>query len=529
MQRHPSQPPPADGLAQGLALHQQGRLAEAVACYEAVLRAQPDRADALHLLGTAALQSGDAARAAACLGRAVTLKPDLAGAHNNLGVACKELGRWPEALRHYDAALRLAPHLADAHANRGVALMALGDPLAALASFEQALARNANLAQAWGGRGDALQRLGRREEALACYDRATTLAPAHADAWSNRGVALHFLARFDEAIDSFDAALRCAPAHADAHLNKAFTSLLLGRLQAGWPLHEWRHQADAARNPDRGGGRPRWQGEPLAGRTVLLYHQQGFGDTLQFCRFASEVARRGARVVLEVPDALVRVLRGLDGVSEIVETGQPLPPFDFHCPLLSLPLVLGTTLQSIPAAPAYLRAEPALVDEWADRLGPRRAPRVGLAWSGSVGHTGDRERSLALESLLRALPPGLEYVSLQKELRSADAAAIAAAPGIRHFGDALRDFADTAALCACMDGVVSVDTSVAHLAAALGRPTWLLLPHVPDWRWLLGRDDSPWYPSMRLYRQGADRTWAGVLARVGTDLGERTWDKMSNV
>ncbi len=241
------------------------------------------------------------------------------------------------------------------------------------------------------------------------------------------------------------------------------------------------------------------------------------GDTLQFCRYAPLVAQRGARVLLEVQPALAGLLRGLAGVSEVLQAGDALPPVDLHCPLMSLPLAFGTTLHTIPAAEGYLNCSPDKLQAWRERLGPCTQPRVGLVWSGNPAYKADSRRSLPLEQLLQHLPEGIEYISLQKDVRERDLPALSTSR-LRHFGAEHQDFADSAALCELVDVVVSVDTSGAHLAGALGRPTWLLVAHTPDWRWLLHRSDSTWYRSVKLFRQGPDRQWESVLREMAREL-----------
>lgn len=250
----------------------------------------------------------------------------------------------------------------------------------------------------------------------------------------------------------------------------------------------------------------------------MLHSEQGFGDTLQFCRYARLVAALGARVLMEVPKPLMHLLQGLEGISELVEKGTTLPTFDYHCPLLSLPLAFKTSLDTIPGNQAYLSSDRIKVADWERKLGVKTKPRVGIVWSGSIGHKNDASRSLLLSEFIAQLPPDFEYVSLKKEVRDVDKATLQANPHIKHFGSELNDFADTAALCALMDIVVSVDTSVAHLSGALGRPTWILLPYVPDWRWLLDRTDSPWYSSVKLYRLEKINDWHGVLQSVKSNL-----------
>ena len=267
---------------------------------------------------------------------------------------------------------------------------------------------------------------------------------------------------------------------------------------------------------------PLWLGqESLAGRTILLHSEQGMGDTIQFCRYAKLVSDLGARVILEVPKPLLGLLKQLSWVSEFVVDGSPLPAFEYHCPLLSLPLAFKTTVHSIPSPTAYLRADPGKLAYWTSKLGEKSTPRVGLVWSGRPEHTNDRNRSIGLATLLQYLPPGYQYVSLQKDVRDSDRPVLESRPDLLHFGHDLNDFADTAALCELMEVIISVDTSVAHLSGALGKPTWVLLPFSPDWRWLLDRDDSPWYPSVKLYRQPRVSDWDSVMKKVRAQLTEQ--------
>ena len=262
-----------------------------------------------------------------------------------------------------------------------------------------------------------------------------------------------------------------------------------------------------------------WLGsQSLQDKTILLHAEQGLGDTIQFCRYASLVAKLGAKVILEVQRPLLGLLKNLDGVSQIIARGDALPEFDYQSPLLSLPLAFKTQLHTIPSALRYLAGDSEKVLAWQARLGEKTKPRVGLVWSGNLEHKNDHNRSLSLSQVLPYLPSSCQYICLQKELRNADQAILAQHPHIQFFGDALEDFTDTAALCDLMDVVISVDTSVAHLAAALGKPTWVLLPFSPDWRWLLDRKDSPWYPSAKLYRQERIGDWNGVLSRVREGL-----------
>ena len=538
---------------QALELHGRDDLAAAHSLYQQVLAEQPGHFGALHMLGAIEIRRGRPAIAVEwlckalevnlqsaeafydlgcavcllkqydagveCFDKALALRPGFAAAHCDRGNAMLDLGRAQEALASQEQALTIEPELALAHVYRGNALQALGRAPDAVAAYDRALALDATLAEAHLNRGNALQALGEFAAAVASYDQAIACRPDDTVAWVNRCSALKREHRLDAAVASCERAIAIDPDCVSAHWNKSLALLLAGELRAGFALYEWRWKTEAFAPIVRHFEQPLWLGhEPIAGKTVLIHTEQGLGDTVQFVRYVKPLAAAGARVVLEVEPALFDLMQSLAGVALLVRRGDVLPAFDFHCPTLSLPLALGTELHSVPAAVPYLRADVKRVAAWAQRLGERTRPRIGLVWSGSPSHQDDRQRSIALDALLAELPAGFDFVSLQKNVRDSDRAALQSASHIAHFGDELHDMADTAALCSLMDVVISVDTSVAHLAGALGVPTWVLLAHTPDWRWLLGREDSPWYPSARLYRQNAHRQWAPVLQRVAADL-----------
>jgi len=542
-----------------MALHQKGQFAQARASYLNILQQQPRHFDSLHLLGVMATQENqhqhaielinqaiaiDAKQAASYSNRgvaqkalqqleaalasfdaAIALKPDYMEAHNNRGLVLQELHQSAQAIASFDRAIAIQPHYAAAYTNRGVAQHALLQLNAALASHNQAITLQPSYAEAYSNRGLALKALGQRDAAIASFDAAVAIQPGYAEAFYNRGIALQEQQQLDAAIASFDAAITIRGDYTEAHWNKTLALLLQGNFERAWPLYERRWQFKELNLPARHFTQPLWLGEPeLDGKTILLHSEQGLGDTLQFCRYAKRVAALGARVVMEVPAPLLALLQGLEGVHQWVAQGAALPAFDYHCPLLSLPLAFNTSLSSIPQSPAYLYSDASKVAHWSRRLGNKTQQRVGLVWSGSTGHKNDHNRSLLLSSLIHQLPvePGgaFQFVSLQQELRDIDLPSLQAHPQILHFGRELKDFTDTAALCALMDVVISVDTSVAHLSGALGKPTWLLLPNNPDWRWLLNTDTSPWYPGMRLFRQPADGDWAPVLQRIAHNLAK---------
>ena len=473
---------------EALALHQAGRLAQAREIYRRVLEMHPGHADAHHLAGVVAYQTGNLQEAVELIGRAIALNPAMVAAYSNRGLALRDLKRPEEALECFDRALRLRPDLAVAHCNRGL----------------------------------ALQDLDRLTDAVESYDAALKLQPDYAEAYANRGNALNLLRRIDEALESYDRALQLRPDLAETHWNRALCRLLVGDFARGWEEYEWRwanSNLKAQIGEKRRYSQPLWLGaDPLQGKTLLLYAEGGLGDTLQFCRYAKLAADAGARVILEVPAALLALLRNVAGASQVIGQGAALPAFDFHCPLPSLPLAFKSGLNAIPAFDSYIACSPAKLAEWQARLGERTKPRIGLVWSGGRQHRNDRNRSIALRDLVEYLPPQYQYVSLQKETRQSDEDALGSRDDILRFDGQLNDFADTAALCQLMDVVVSVDTSVAHLAGAMGKPVWVMLPYVPDWRWRLDREDSAWYPSARLFRQEKAGDWPGVLGRVQSAL-----------
>jgi hypothetical protein len=434
-------------------------------------------------------QRGDLAQAKVLYLRVLRAQPGHLGAIQYLGVAASQEKDYGRAIELLSRAIAFAPDQAGAYSNRG-------------------LARHES---------------GHHEAAIADFNKTLSIDPGFFDAHYNLGNTLRALGRLDAAVASYDRAIALRPDAVNAHLNRSFALMLKGDLAKGWEAYEWRWETARSAPFKRNFPQPMWRGDTsLAGRRILLHSEQGLGDTIQFCRYVERVAALGAQVILEVHPSLVDLLAGLPGVSEMVVSGSPLPAFDGHCPLMSLPLAFKTELHTIPGASRYLSASPAKLAHWARALGPKTKARVGLVWSGNAGHANDAHRSLTLSTLLRHVSAEVQFVSLQRELRDVDKPALAAHAGaVIHYGEALRDFSDTAALCELMDLVICVDTSVAHLSAALGRPTWLLLAQVPDWRWMLERDDSPWYPSATLYRQAVQGDWSDVLARVDVHLMQR--------
>jgi tetratricopeptide (TPR) repeat protein len=502
----------------GLALAGLDRLADALACFDQALRHNPADPDTHANRALTLSKLGRPDEALAGFEIALRLNPAHIHALDNRGIVLRTLERFPEALASHDAALVLDSAFVPAHDNRGATLQAMHHYQDALAAHEHALALNPSLAAAHNNRATALQALERYDEALAGYDAAIALRPDDADAMGNRAVPLQMTGRAADAMAGYDAALAIRPNDIGLRFNASLCRLLLGDLEAGWRDFEFRWDS-ALMAPDRRDlGRPRWSGETTG--TVLLHAEQGFGDTIQFCRYAPMVADRGVHVVLEVQQGLVRLMRRLDPRITVLARGATLPAFDWHCPLMSLPLALGTPIIAKP----YLHADTDLTEEWRRRLSALPGRKVGLVWAGSprrqtpVLTAADRRRSIAPRRLVPlASVPGITLVSLQK----GEAAAGAQSSGLDllDFTGELADFDDTAALVAELDLVISVDTAVAHLAGGLGVPVWVLNRFDTCWRWMLGRSDSPWYESATVFRQPAPGDWDSVVRAVAAELG----------
>lgn len=492
-------------LREALAHHQAGRLREAEALYRALLESDPGNSDALHLLGVAAHQLGRHDEAIGLIGRAIGADPARHEFHNNLGEALRALGRHAEAERCYRAALALAPDSAAAHGNLGQALLAQQRFEEAEPSYRRAAELDPGNAVVLVNLAFVLIELGRLEEAERRSRQALALQPGNAELHNFLAVSLAGLERFDEAAASYRRALALRPDYLEAHLNFAQLQLMRGEYAQGWRDYAWRWRRDDMPRAPESAGRL-WSGaEDLRGKSILLQSEQGLGDTIHFVRYAALVAARGARVFLQVPDVLAPF------VKELGDAG-PAPRTDFYCPLLSLPAAFQTTVDTIPAAVPYLKADPG---DWRAKLGGDGQRLVGLCWRGNPQYRGDKQRSMPLELLdpLFAVP-GVRFVSLQKELHAHERR-----PGLVHPGG---DFASTASLIAALDLVISVDTAWAHWAGAAGKPLWLLLSRIPHWCWLWEREDSPWYPTARLFRQPQAGDWRPVVDRLARELVRRS-------
>jgi tetratricopeptide (TPR) repeat protein len=500
----------------GRAQVQLGQHEAALASLQAALAAKPDFPEALEEGARTLHLMQRHAEAAQWARRLATLRPSMLAdvlVASQLTLA----GDLEEACRLLERLCAAEPAHPEAAALRFDALIKLRRHEEALAEAERALAAIGRTPGALVNSGVALFRLGRLDEALARFDEALALAPGSQDALVNRIAVLIEQLRVREAADSARAGLAEHPDDANLHWHLCIAAMLLGDMETGWRESEWRTRSSAFRGPVAQFDRPRWAGEDLTGKTIFLQGEQGFGDNIQFVRFVPSIAAGAAKVWLQVPEALEPLMVDLAPNCEQLPQHSKLPPIDFYTSLLSLPSILGTTEASIPQRVPYLRAEAGRVAAWRARL-DGDALNVGVTWCGNPRHVNDRNRSMPLDVFRRAAAPGCRFVTVQPDLRAEDRASIATWDGALDLGAELTDFGDTAALVDALDLVISVDTSVAHLAGALGKPVWILLPYAPDWRWMLGREDSPWYPTARLFRQDASRRWEPVMGRVRAEL-----------
>lgn len=471
-----------------------------------------------------AFENHDYQTAGRCCNLVIAVRPGEVNAYKLLGRVRTAQKRWMEALMAMEEAVRLNPRDPQLLNDLGGVQHVIGQHDAAMKSFENARQINPELAQTHYNLGVVLQRLGRYDEALACYERTLALRPNHADAWNNRGVIFQRLRELDTALANYRKALDCQPVHPVALLNLPMLHLLRGEYPIGWALYENRWKIPAMRAYERRFSWPVWRGDPRAvrGKSVLLFAEQGNGDTLQFCRYATKVEALGAKVTLAVPRALVELLRSLSATITVVDRNQPVGQQDLQCSLMSLPLAFGTLPTTIPATPRYLDPGEARRAKWAAKLGEKSRPRVGVAWAGNPLNPTDADRRIPVAQLAPLLGLDIDYHCLHKDPKNAPGTD-GPARVVKFWGDELNDFADTAALIEHMDLVVTVETAVAHLAGALGKPVWILLPFVPDWRWQLDRDDSPWYPSARLFRQSRLGEWAEPVRRIADALTAQPW------
>lgn len=505
------------------ALQRAGQQALARQLLAELLRRDPAHVDGLQAAGSLALQAGDAAEALGLFDRTVAREPSRVEAHRGRADALKALNRTAEAVQAYQQVAALAPDEVEAPLQAGILLRDAGQLDEALVLLDGAVARQPRHKAALFHRAVTLRRLDRLDEAVATYDRLLAVDPSMADAHFNRANALQELRRLPEAIQAYRRAIALQPDHAEAHCNMACALLLGGDYANGLATYEWRWRSSFIQEPPPQFAQPAWRGaEPLQGKTILLYSEQGLGDTIQFSRYARRVAALGARVMVQAPQLLLPLLQGVGGIHVLAAKGlKELPPFDVHCPLMSLPLAFGTTLQNIPREGPYLRPPADRVDRWAPVV-TRPGFNIGICWQGSGAGIGNA-RSFGVDRFAGiAALPGVRLYSLQKGPGSEQLATLPPGMTVQSFGDDFDGpgaaFLDSAALISRLDLVITTDTAIAHLAGALGKPVWVLLKHLPDWRWGLEGDTTPWYPTMRLFRQPRRGDWQPCFDAIHTAL-----------
>jgi tetratricopeptide (TPR) repeat protein len=499
-----------------------GDVRKAVECYRLAASLSPDTAELHNHLGRALQELGELESAGICFRKALKLNPEFFEAEYNLANVLERQGERREAVQHYRRLLGLMPGHADAWNNLGNVLRKEGLLDEASACYRQALGVRPDFVLAHYNLGVVLVEDGRIDEALGCFEMAATVKTPFPETLNNAGLSLQQQARFVEAASYYQMALEVGPEFADARWNRSILLLLLGDFGSGWTEYEWRWKTGQL--PVREFERPRWNGTRLDGKTVFVWAEQGLGDTIQFVRYAAMVKERGARVVFECQRPLVKLLQSCRGIDALVSEDDAPPAFDFQVPLLSVPAIFKTTLETIPAEVPYLFADEALIVEWRERLRETGGFRIGINWQGRGGHGAHRERDIPLEMFAElAELSNVRLISLQKGRapEALDPARGVPIVDLGSFDDAHGPFMDTAAIMMNLDLVITSDTSVAHLAGALGIPVWVALPFVPDWRWLLERSDSPWYPTMRLFRQKKAGDWTGVFEEIEAALVER--------
>lgn len=538
-----------------------GQHGPAIELISRAVAGHPNVADFQYNLGVALMAAKRPADAVGAFSKAVSIKPDMFAAYSNLAVAMIGLRRYPEAAEAARSAVTLNPDHSESWNNFGVALKETGKVDEAIAAFERAVAGQPDSPEALTNLGNALQRKGLYAEAAATHRKAVAIRGDVPELHNNLGAALYDNLEYEEAIEAFRQSLSLRPDYREAQCTLANSYYRLGRLseaipaarraialwpdsplpkfnlglmllsngefEEGWRMNEARWDVPELAMSRNRFAKPRWDGSDLRGKTILLYGEQGFGDTIQFVRYIPRVREMGAKIVLGCQSELARLLKQVEGVEQVVSKSDGGIAFDVHCPLMSLPMHFGTNLTNIPSFESYLKADPELAAKWKERMsgGPDRL-KVGLAWAGRPTHDNDRSRSISLQLLAPlAGVQGIWFCSLQKGDASCQAQNPPAGMQIADFSADVQDFADTAAMIANLDLVISVDTAAAHLAAAMGKPTWVLLPYAPDWRWLTAREDSPWYPTLRLFRQPKPRDWANPIQRVAEALRERAGSK----
>jgi Flp pilus assembly protein TadD len=552
-------------MRQGMEHHRNNRMNEAEAAFRQVLTRQPNHADALYYLGAVYFARKDNKGATDLIMRAIQINPNEPLYHGNIGVLFATQGHMEDAIKAMKRCVQLMPNYPDGYLNLGSALFQTGKLDEAIIAYKKALEQNPRHFDAANGLARIYKKQNNMEECIAAYKLCTEIRPQAPENWLNLGWALGRVQRFDDAAEAYRKATELKPDYSDGfsglsyslqnagrldeaivaaskavelephrpvlHGNLGMLLLLKGNFEEGWPEYEWRCQTrEWSRDPARERfNHPRWDGSELGGKRILLHPEQGFGDTIHFVRYASLIAQRGGKVIVECYPPLDRLLKTVPGVEQVVVCGTPLPEFDVQSSMMTLPLIFNTRLETIPANIPYISAAPEDVEKWRARFAQaqKKGLKVGLAWAGQPKHENDKERSIPLMDLAPlASAPGVHFYSLQKEFGGDQAQN--PPPGMRliDWTEDIHDFADTAAMMMSLDLIITVDTAIAHLAGALGRPTWVMVPSSPDWRWMTGRSDTPWYPTLRLFRKPGLRQWAPTVQQISRELVELAKSKV---
>jgi tetratricopeptide (TPR) repeat protein len=538
--------------------YSKGNLSQAETLLKEIVHVQPGNTDALYLLAEISYRSGkrDAAvdylrnalqhdstnaeassnlgfilqekgqfdEAVQCYRKALQINPHLLEAYINLGNVFKEKGQFVDAIRCYQSALQLNPDLPETYGNLGLTFQKAGRPDEAIEYCQKAVEHNPHDANMYYNLGIVFQEKGQLDEAITCYQKALQIDPHDAGIYNNLAFALQENRRPHEAMPYYQKALQLNPDYATAHWNLSLAFLLTGNFREGWKEYEWRWETQYLISSRRQFRQPLWDGSDIKGRTILLHAEQGFGDTIQFIRYAPLVAERGAQVIVECQKELASLLQSVEGIAKVVVRGEELPEFDVQCPLLSLPLAIDTTLETIPAIVPYMAADAGLTKTWKAKISQDNSKmKIGFAWAGNPGFKQNRYRNMPLELFLPLTQiPDVAFYSLQKGGEAEEAKNPPGGMRLFDYTEDILDFSDTASFIKNLDLIISVDTAIAHLAGALGKPVWTLLPFSPEWRWLLNREDCPWYPTMRLFRQPALGNWEPVIEYVRNELHELT-------
>lgn len=509
---------------EALESYQTGNLEQAAHIYADILKAEPDDPDSLFMLGLISAQTGNFTKAAEFFQEVIRINPSHVGAYYNLGNVYRDSNQIQEAFKCYQKVLQLDPQYVEAYINLGIIFRFMGRSNEEMSCYQKALQINPHSAEAFFNIGHYFFQREEFDRALSCYEKVTHLSPGYPHAYINSGLVLLIKGRYEEAAARYQKAIDLNPDDAISHWHLSNILLLTGNYEDGWKEFEWFRKTGDYIKRQRKFNQPLWDGSDIKGRTILLYAEAGFGDTIQFIRYAPLIARRGAKVIVESQNELTSLLQNIDGIHHVFSCGAKMPDFDIQCPLMSLPIIFGTRLENIPAQTPYLSADRRLAEKWRHRLQDNISRlKVGLIWSGG-GMPLKKSTSLDIFAPLKQLE-GIAFYSLQKGPHAGHAKNPPEGIRLTDYTDELHDFSETAALIANLDLVISVDTAVAHLAGAMGKPVWTLLPFVPDWRWLLDRKDSPWYPTMKLFRQPALGEWKSVISIIVEQLKKLPMDK----